>query len=990
MRSLMIVCLLFILVFPGVAGASGGSAEPQRAAFWIFALLFSVQIGLQAYLASQLPNAKAAKLSEFSFPTATQGRVIPISFGTVRVEGPNVIWYGDYHKKKITRSAGLFGGSQTVGHKYYIGMQMAICAGPVTLKKIWIGDKLVWEGSKSTADRFHISGGGVDGYVSFFPGTADQAVCDYLATQQKDRLDIWATILNGGVPIWTYLKNVLQDRCPAYRGLSYVVLERGYVGKSPVIKPWSFEVSRIPTGLGCTYPAVNDDDANPMEVAYELLTNTEWGFYGYDASTINQAEFRSVADTLYAEGNGFSFMLSDKMSSDELLATLESQVAGKFWIDPNTGQWRVKLVRDDYSVPALRTLDSTNILSIDRFSRNTWFGTVNNVRVKYASRSLDYDSSYQQAQDAANIEMQGQIVTSTVDMPGVKDDDLASRIAWRELRASAYPLASGKFIVDRSYWDAYVGEVVVLTYTIGDLTITDMPMRITKKLDGNISDPRIEIEVVQDVFSWGDSAFATGTSSSADVDTDLVPFDAQEQLAIEAPYAISRRAEVVNEGRIIASGQLTGQGEDGYYIQQRNGDPPAGDYYYAGDSDKFIINGVLYSGISVTDTTLDVTIADPADVNTVTFFSVDDSEIGNNLTNLILVDDEFIAFKSYEAITDGFRLTGCVRGLLDSAQAAHSGGAKVVFLREAPLADTVFDTDTDVEIRLIPYDIETGEEVSTSDPDLEVMSVSMSNRERRPYPPTLLEVNSSVWPSSVDIDSGMTVEFNRRDFRIYNEVSQLTVDASTINTDFPSAYSTEYALKLYDGSDVLKYTGSWNGGAASITGPGRTKIIRDFDGLPSSMVVAVTTQHVYATVTYASLQEVSVEVSVTSALSGDAYLGICDTGQISEEYTAPTTGTYAFNLEGALASDLQVKVNGGTLTTVIAAGNTSGNLAGVTAGDVIEVRHTDSSTSGELLLTIDAPSSDDDAYAVLIFSNLYATASGGFGRGTYGEGKFGR
>ena len=42
-----------------------------------------------------IENARPAGLGDFDFPTATEGRAIPVVFGTVKIAGPNVVWYGD-------------------------------------------------------------------------------------------------------------------------------------------------------------------------------------------------------------------------------------------------------------------------------------------------------------------------------------------------------------------------------------------------------------------------------------------------------------------------------------------------------------------------------------------------------------------------------------------------------------------------------------------------------------------------------------------------------------------------------------------------------------------------------------------------------------------------------------------------------------------------------------------------------------------------------
>ncbi len=49
---------------------------------------------------------KPAELSDFDAPTAEEGRPIPVVFGTVRVTGANVLWYGDLYTSAITQKGG--------------------------------------------------------------------------------------------------------------------------------------------------------------------------------------------------------------------------------------------------------------------------------------------------------------------------------------------------------------------------------------------------------------------------------------------------------------------------------------------------------------------------------------------------------------------------------------------------------------------------------------------------------------------------------------------------------------------------------------------------------------------------------------------------------------------------------------------------------------------------------------------------------------------
>lgn len=57
-------------------------------------------------LAPKPPKPRPASLEDFEIPTAEQGRPIPVVFGTVLIEGSNVIWYGDLGTEPIKSKTG--------------------------------------------------------------------------------------------------------------------------------------------------------------------------------------------------------------------------------------------------------------------------------------------------------------------------------------------------------------------------------------------------------------------------------------------------------------------------------------------------------------------------------------------------------------------------------------------------------------------------------------------------------------------------------------------------------------------------------------------------------------------------------------------------------------------------------------------------------------------------------------------------------------------
>lgn len=64
--------------------------------------LFAAVLAL--FIVASMPKPKArppAELDNVKVPTAEEGRAIPVLFGTRVIEGPNVVWYGDFRTEEL-------------------------------------------------------------------------------------------------------------------------------------------------------------------------------------------------------------------------------------------------------------------------------------------------------------------------------------------------------------------------------------------------------------------------------------------------------------------------------------------------------------------------------------------------------------------------------------------------------------------------------------------------------------------------------------------------------------------------------------------------------------------------------------------------------------------------------------------------------------------------------------------------------------------------
>lgn len=776
---------------------------------------------------------------------------------------------------------------------------------------------------------------------------------------------------------------------PQYKRTCYLAPSTDpiYLGNSTSIEPWAFELRRIPDPLALGAEAtVNGADANLMNVAYEVLTNTEWGLRR-PASSIDTASFTAAANTLHAEGNGFSLLIDRPMQALELLNIIQEQADCVIFFDQLAAKWKVVLARGGYDPNTLFLLSESNIIEVESFSRGAWEDTANQVRAKFVDRADGYKETSALAQDAANIEvLQGTVVPVEVDYSGVKVAALANDLAWRSLRNSSYPLAKAAIVADRTAYSVQPGQVVAWTYEIAGEAFVRLPMRVAEIDYGELSDGRIRLSLIQDVFEAATGVFSDpGPTLWEPPGSDLQPFD--YRVVLEAPRAIVRRDPLTGgaiQDKLWCAARRRGP-EVGFTIVERHAvGSPAGAFAEVGSVYQLLLVGRLQStlsrGSAVPLTSL-IVLTGPdtaAAMEAVLEDSTDTTDLGTNLVNLLLIrsssGDEFALATSAQIASGNLQLNGVYRGVMDSVQGSHAAGSLVYLLHAgAGLADVPTPAGNNVEVKLLPF----SRSDALLDTEVNADSLATVNRVRRPYPPSRLSLDGTAWASTTSMEANGAgpetyaidlSDFRRRDYRTTDEAAALGVDASSLFTDFPTANTTQHKVDVRNdpaGANTLLFTSPlFNGTQRDVR---RIEILQATDGvLPTTLRFDLWARHTHESTGYDSLVPLRHDFSVTTALTGQFNFGALDTNDDSNNYTATVNGTYSFTLSSAFtAGDVEYRLNAGAWTTLIAAGGTSGSILGVVSTDVIEVRHTSSDVGALKQLDMNAPGAGQDAYAIL-------------------------
>lgn len=762
---------------------------------------------------------------------------------------------------------------------------------------------------------------------------------------------------------------------PAYRGFCYVVndTERAYVGNSPNIKPWSYELRRTPNPVGVASGkhVVNGWDANPVNVIYIALTSIEG--MGFDPATIDTANFASVGTTLADEGNGFSMLIDRVEDVGDLIERVERQIDGLIVFSESAQLWRIVLARADYTPGTLPEINETNILEVRNFTRGSWEGTTNQVRLQYNDRPDDYKRTAALAQDMANIAIQGGVVISATEShPGVKDGDLATSIVWRSLRTLAYPLAQMTVTVNRTFWDAQPNDVYEVTHS--RLSLTRLPMRVQRVDRGELVDGKITIDLVQDVFYAAAGIFAPPTGTGWQPPSEnLVPFPADQQLAMEAPRGLVARdpsSPTPDLDKVYVAARAQGV-ESSFEIRERNAaGTPSGAFTASGKVSKFALvgelNAALPAGSATPTTSIIMTpLPDTQTVLEAAFPDVTDPvQLGTELLTLIFIGNEtggeFMLVSSAQTNAGNVQLNNVYRGILDSVQQDHLINTKVflIFVGGGMSSGTI-PAGNNVHVKLIPKSL-LGE---LTEANAIQITLDFDDRVRRPYAPSEMDVGGTRFATTASLESagsvegiGIGLDFIRRSFRTTDEVEALTVDAGTLFADYPAEHSTEHDVDVRNDPDGAN-TFLFNDDLASANSVvvRRLDVLQQTAGvLPTRLRFALRSSHTFSGTGYDSLADLVWDFNLTSELSGKFNFGALDTNITSNAYTVvDDTQDHDFVLSTSFtAGNVQYQINGGGWLTLITAGGTTGAIsaASLTNGDSVEIRHGSADAGAQKLI----------------------------------------
>lgn len=522
-----------------------------------------------------------------------------------------------------------------------------------------------------------------------------------------------------------------------------------------------------------------DFDANPAHIIYECLTNTDWGM-GSPEYRLNVESFKKAAATLYAEKLGLSFLWAQQSTVEDFVTTVINHIEATLYVDPRSGLFTLKLIRDDYDVDDLPEITPA-IATLENFQRKLWGETINEISVAWRNPENEQNETVI-AQDLANIAMQGGIVSDSKTYEGVRSSDLAMKLAMRDLRVASSPLISCEVSVNRKGWYITPGDVVLLTWP--EHEVHELPMRVGPVDYGRTTDSRIKLSLVEDVFGLPAGDY-TPPPDSEWLPTSEEPRPIEWSLLFTAPYY-----SLVNAGADVTSipdtdvvpavlGAQTGLDTYGFRVNE---------------------DGVDGAELNLTAraTILDALTFESTSVVDVSALSLGSGAREGTLAVLGTTDEDMEMCLVVSRIGNTLTLN---RGVLDTTPKEWDAGTPIWFLNDE---DTFSPQETQTIGAPVDYQLVTLTSLGALDLDsASTASGTMTARPWLPFRPANVQVEG-VAHGSVDADglSSVMVTWARRN-RLMEDTVVLSWDDADVEPE--DGQTTTVAVYTLDGTLITTH-----------------------------------------------------------------------------------------------------------------------------------------------------------------------------------------
>lgn len=550
---------------------------------------------------------------------------------------------------------------------------------------------------------------------------------------------------------------------------------------------------------------------NPAHILYDSVTAQEMD--GEPIALMDDASWRSAADRLHAEGIGIGTVYDASAETIEAFQQRLCNIAGgSLSRDPTTGKWHFDLIRDDIGITDLPVLSDDDILEFERQS-SILDEAVNQVVVEWFNPLVKENRSTAPMQSLGAIQAFGAVNGEVRTYREVLTEDLALRLAARDLRARATPLERLTATTTRRPYAWRTGRK--FRVQAPRRGIADMVCVLGDTDRGTLRSGAMTVSAVQDVASMPDATYVVGEPGVAPPISSVAQ-PALAQHIFETPYR-----ELVE---ILTTPDLAFlSAADGYASVVAARPPGAIDYRL------ITRTGVEdFTEASAGDwcpTAMVVEACTAGDILRTAFTlssPLDLAQVG--LGQAALWGDEIVRVDALDLDTLAVTLA---RGCADTVPQVHPAGQRIWFFDAYSTGDPVQRSDgTTLDARVL---------TRTGSAELAIgaaptSSLALASRQARPYPPAGFLINGQSSPSAVT--GAVVATWVHRD-RLLQADQLVDTEAATIGPEPGTTYTMRAYVNTVLDDEQTGITGTTATWSPSATGVGRVEVVAVRDGLES-------------------------------------------------------------------------------------------------------------------------------------------------------------
>lgn len=628
------------------------------------------------------PDMSPATIDDLNVTQATEGSVVPIVYGRVRITG-NIIWYGNLLSREQSESS-KGGDDITTGYKYWLDVWQAVCRGKISWITTYVQDEEKEVSATTTLTN--------DGTQATYPS---------------------ATAITWGSD------DPPGENANKLPGVAHVFYRRMLLGTNQTMVPTiHFVVQRDLSSIGVTNHTLSNG-SNAHAIIYDILLGA-----GAVPSQIDITSFNTAGTYWYNKGYGLNIKFNKQEKAKAKIARVLNYVGGVFGVN-NENQFILKALDENDS--SVDTIETEDWIEFD-FARRTWLDTFNEFRGNFIDADQDYSTRTLIARNPANAALQGRKRPMSVDLTAFRDQTTASKRLWEIMKRESYPYSRIRGVTTLKFFEVVVGEIV--TVNNSDYNIAGAEFRVVAKDVAELDQNKIGWELEQFSETLFDNYYSPGGDSGwTPVDT------TPEALVYQSIYELPYNPLTVTDRAYLLLAARENNFESGWEtIISTTGS----DYESLGIYNGWAQYGTLDEQYPATTYSIDDEVG-----ILYTPYRDDPQFLSLSRTDLFvteryaLLENEIVKFQTVTPEGVGsYRLTGVIRGMFNTTPATHNSST-AIWLFELNTNNILTGiTSSDFYVKYLPYYRST----YVDEGDASAIHVTtVYNRAQQPWIPTAVK-----------------------------------------------------------------------------------------------------------------------------------------------------------------------------------------------------------------------------------------------------------